>query len=988
MIASLLLIVFFAGMKSGEREIVLEDFDSGTIQLVSYSGEDVDPDAWELNSDITFENSAFSLILFGNTWKAQNIEPYPIDSGDVWQVSAYVESVAEIQGFGVSDGDHVIYYAFAGTQEVSPNSWIPVYQGCLPTNQWNSYKLPVGADWLSYYGYLPEITQLVYINDKDDSSIGTVYFDQILDITPDLPVSPQVTISYFGSGNGNGIQFHCEVTDPDSNEHSFHWDFGDGNFSTEQNPLHDYIVTDDHPYTVLLTVTDETNRCGYAGCKVDMEPGSSSLPVKLNFVGDIMLARKYEYPGGIIPTQGVESIFEPTLPCLGEAADITVANLECTFTTYWQHHPTKSIYFKGAPQNLDGVAFAGIDIVTVANNHILDYLEPGMLETLENLDQRGIVHSGAGSNAYEAYKPAFISKSGLNFAFLAASDRTGQYNNYQPFLNAGYNKPGFGNLDEYYIARQIDEVREISDLVIMEWHAGVEYSFSPEDDEDSFAGLSPEAENYTPMATFPSKDDREIRQFALDYGADLVICHHPHIMQAVEVYNGKLIAHSMGDFVFDLDYPETCPTFILEADADTNGFTEFRLIPVYIDHYIPRRATGELGLYILDDLAQSSALLNTWLDVDRDSVFAKVILDTLNVIPVETTHENTIALHGSQEEYISEPLEIQKEGNLSMVNIIKPYGDYEFRAGREIIWFGNMEDEGCSLWNLNNEDESYCDTAAFEGNRSISHRRDESAPLNIVTNLENRIICRSDSSEYSLCGTIKTLNSHNVTIEIQYFADRTGYDMLGEDNIDTLINGDSDWTFYYKNLTVPQGTRFFDIRLSSGVPDSGEALSWFDNVRLIRWDDWGKYETGEAIPIPNDYYYLQVKSPDAQPQVAVNYSETTFDGISVGMNETSHQPDISLLNFEKISPNPFNPDYGPATIGFSLGKPSNIEVTIFDLSGKVILFLPDQTFPAGKNSIRWNGKDQHGNPIKSGICFITLSSESGIATQRCIILAD
>ena len=58
------------------------------------------------------------------------------------------------------------------------------------------------------------------------------------------------------------------------------------------------------------------------------------------------------------------------------------------------------------------------------------------------------------------------------------------------------------------------------------------------------------------------------QQFAIDNGADLVVCHHPHIMQAVEVYNGKLIAHSLGDFVFDLDYPETYPTFVLNAKVN------------------------------------------------------------------------------------------------------------------------------------------------------------------------------------------------------------------------------------------------------------------------------------------------------------------------------------------------------------------------------------------------------------------------------------
>ena len=84
-------------------------------------------------------------------------------------------------------------------------------------------------------------------------------------------------------------------------------------------------------------------------------------------------------------------------------------------------------------------------------------------------------------------------------------------------------------------------------------------------------------------------ENREIRQYAIDNGADLVICHHPHVIHGVELYNGKLIAHSLGNFVFELDYPETFPTFILNAKVDETGFYEFTLTPVYIDDYIPQK---------------------------------------------------------------------------------------------------------------------------------------------------------------------------------------------------------------------------------------------------------------------------------------------------------------------------------------------------------------------------------------------------------------
>ncbi len=870
------------------KATIIEDFDSGVINLKSYPGEDEDPMDWELNSEITYQNSPWSLKLYGNTWKLQDIQPVVIDSGDVWQVSAYIATKAEIQGFGIMDSANVLFYSFAGTEELDIDEWAPVYQGCFPEDQWNEYQLPVADDWLAYFDYLPKITSLVYINDKDESSQGVVYFDYIVNFTNDLPCVPEVSIDYstgsvFTDGGGNkfvDVQFFGEVVDPDSDEHDFFWNFGDDSTSLEQNPLHTFLVTDDHPYKVLLEVVDSTNMWGQASCSIEVDPGSSSFPIIVNFVGDIMLARKYEYNGGIIPTQGVEAIFEPIKPYLGEAADITIANLECPLTTHYWHHPTKPYYFKGSPANVKGLTYAGIDIVTLANNHILDYLLPGMQETQSVLEENDIIYSGAGAYSYEAYLPAFYSKSGVTFAILGSSDRTGQYNNYQPYLNAGYNKPGFANLTEYYIKKQINEVKDISDLVVMELHTGGEYSINKDNNDNTnlpFADDCNEDEDYFPLLVAPDRWSKEIRYFAIDNGADLVICHHPHIIHGVELYNGKLIAHSLGNFAFDLDYPETYPSMILNTKVNETGFYEFTITPVYIDDYIPQRAEGGLGLHILDYIAQLSKDLNTYLKVDKENCIAQVIMDTLNMTTYETEYIVELPLEETGGYWVTPPYSLNKEGSISSINNIQPPGNYEFRLGREKIWFGNMEDEGCTLWNLNSNDENYCDTVAFEGERSIQHRRDAGTSSNIVTNFEERIICRSDIINYSLCGFIKTLNGANVTIEIKYYENRISGYPLGEENIGVSVNGDTPWTFYHKELTIPGGTEFFDIRLNSNVPNSGTAFSWFDNVSLVSWDNWGEYDISQAIPIPNDYYFIQVKSQQNLDEVVLNYSETVFD---------------------------------------------------------------------------------------------------------------
>ena len=143
--------------------------------------------------------------------------------------------------------------------------------------------------------------------------------------------------------------------------------------------------------------------------------------------------------------------------------------------------------------------------------------------------------------------------------------------------------------------------------------------------------FEPEDEDYSWRLDRPQMWDRALRHFAIDQGADAVIVHHPHIIQGVEVYNGKLIAHSLGNFVFDLNYPETFPSMILNSKVDQDSILTYSITPVYIDDYIPRPATGELGHYILKYIASKSKELNTYVSINRDINKAFIILDTLEM---------------------------------------------------------------------------------------------------------------------------------------------------------------------------------------------------------------------------------------------------------------------------------------------------------------------------------------------------------------------
>jgi hypothetical protein len=364
-----------------------------------------------------------------------------------------------------------------------------------------------------------------------------------------------------------------------------------------------------------------------------------------------------------------------------------------------------------------------------------------------------------------------------------------------------------------------------------------------------------------------------------------------------------------------------------------------------------------------------------------------VIIDTMHMETQETPVNASTSFNQIGGAWVSKPIRLERLGSISSVDQIQPAGTYQIRLGRELIFFGNMENEGCTLWNLNNANENYCDTSAWSGNRSIQHVRDENSPYNIVTNLETTIICRSTTLKYSLAGYIKTQNANNVTIEVQYFSDRTGLYMISSQTIGVLIDGDTPWTYYHKELSIPSGTMFFDIRLVSDIPASGTAYSWFDDVSLICWNNWGDFEIGHNIPNPNDYYFLQVKSSQNPGEVNVDYTETVFEPIFVDIDEPIIPTNV-LNKSSNIFPNPFNPCKNLTTISFELEYASLVKITITDIHGGIINVLTNANYPSGIHNVAWDGSDTKSHLVKSGIYFYRIDTENKTMSGKCLVIKE
>lgn len=238
-------------------------------------------------------------------------------------------------------------------------------------------------------------------------------------------------------------------------------------------------------------------------------------PLHLAFVGDLMLD---DGPGKTIAAGGDPlADFAPLLA----KADYRIGNLECPVATTGKPSPNKIFSFRAKPEVMR-VLQGRFDAVSVANNHAGDYGKEAFMETLSWLDKAGIKHFGGGANLAAAHAPLWIEAKGLRVAVLA-------YNEFKPrAFEAGANWPGLAWSEDSQVVADIRAARAAgADLVIPYMHWGWE--------------REPE----------PTERQRRLARLMIDEGADAVVGGHPHITQGAEIYKGKPIIYSLGNFVFD-----------------------------------------------------------------------------------------------------------------------------------------------------------------------------------------------------------------------------------------------------------------------------------------------------------------------------------------------------------------------------------------------------------------------------------------------------
>ena len=266
----------------------------------------------------------------------------------------------------------------------------------------------------------------------------------------------------------------------------------------------------------------------------------------LLFAGDVLLA--YQSVMGNYQSDGITGILSEDLLQQMQEADILMVNNEFPFSTGGTKAPDKQYTFSVDPKYVSVLNEMGVDIVSLANNHSLDFGKEALSDTFTTLDGAGILYAGAGESIERAKALQVIEKNGMKFGFLASS-RVIPVTNW----DVRNSQPGvFTTYDDTMLVQEITAAQEQCDFLTVYVHWGIE------------------------REAYPQNYQTKIAADCFAAGADLVIGAHPHCLQGIEFMDGKPVFYSLGNFIFNTTTEKTA---LIEVTVDAEKNVGYRMIP-------------------------------------------------------------------------------------------------------------------------------------------------------------------------------------------------------------------------------------------------------------------------------------------------------------------------------------------------------------------------------------------------------------------------
>lgn len=542
--------------------------------------------------------------------------------------------------------------------------------------------------------------------------------------------------------------------------------------------------------------------------------------VSLRFCGDVMFGRRFYGTTGepgprvrISPATRLadhRAILEPVAPLL-RGADVTSINLESPLTTTNWRHPEKVFTFVSHPVAARALAGAGVDYCALGNNHTLDALVPGLEDTFVALDSAGLAYSGAGRSAEEAWGPAGLDRRGITVGFLSCTTVVEPQHDIDLSADRGADRThtvgrdtdsgrttmtfsgdvGAAEATERRLDRRVASTSDRTDVTVVQIHGGYDYR------RRSIAKI------------------RGLADAAIAAGADVVVCHHPHVTGGLERRDGALVAWSLGNFVFDQTRWETFPSYVLTAHVGHDGVERAYVDPVVLDGYVP---TGVVGEPRASQLRRTAGLSGREFELGGRTL--QFVRDRSRTIRTATRTFDGSAIHARVQGWPRGVLD----------------GGDALQFGRDRLPTGRFDDPAVGavarepLWRV--ETGSTVDPAAVEygSNGAVGLVRDgtddEPAVLGPVAPVPV-------SGSLTLAGRYRTRARKGIAIRVSWY-EAIGDPPVGESHI-PLEKSTGEWTWMREGLRVPRSASHVDVAVEVSTPAAGERTVDIDDLRLVEW---------------------------------------------------------------------------------------------------------------------------------------------------------
>ncbi len=599
---------------------------------------------------------------------------------------------------------------------------------------------------------------------------------------------------------------------------------------------------------------------------------------RMLFGGDVALGRRFLDPTDVTPSDqipadnpdalilasdpepGTRNVLSQLRPYY-QQADWGVLNLETPVTDAPNTpHPTKSFVFFTLPKSLAAIDWLGVDYVSLGNNHVFDYLDAGLTDTINHLNDANILFSGAGLNSAEAFLPLRQTINNHDYGFLSMTSVTGA--EHASSYVAEDNKAGAADLTlSQHVTAAIQNVNSENVIPIVQYHTGKEYTFEP----SSFV--------------------QGRIQLAVDEEVPLLVVHHPHVAQGVGVFNNTFAFLGLGNLAFDQARLETMLGVMGRVDIEGYAIDSARLLPVYLEAFVPKLVSGRLASDFLRRLGEFSHDYNGLLYPYNGHGWVSLSASDNTSLDRTITVDFTIPESGIA---VLDLREWQQWGeSFKSFEAVSVIG---VQMGRDLLQHGDFEDwdtdtehNEAALWDTSGKSSFICMIHAYGGTAGLCSVRGANNSDDSVVAFRNRIRVMGDAlntpnKDLSLFGYYKGENAGDINIVSRYYAS-AGDLQFGEEIALTHTGGSFDWQPFVSDLNMPAdefGDPELDARavrlfLRHSPPVSGDGMVAFDEMALIGWEN--TIEIAQTIAVPHAKDFLKVTGEPGVHQLSITFSK-------------------------------------------------------------------------------------------------------------------